>query len=65
MGRITPTVCGPVQYDGFEGLIQRKTQAETEIKAQEEYIQAAATAVRQILQWGGHRVGKAHAGHQK
>ena len=50
-GENNPDCLWPVQYDGFEGLIQRKTQAETEIKAQEEYIQAAATAVRQILQW--------------
>lgn len=50
-GENNPDCLWPVQYDGFEGLIQRKTQAETEIKAQEEYIQAAATSVRQILQW--------------
>ena len=50
-GENNPDCLWPVQYDGFEGLIQRKTQAETEIKAQEEYIQAAATSVRQILIW--------------
>lgn len=50
-GENNPEFLWPVQYDGFEGLLRRKTEAATEMKAQEEYIQAVVTATRQIMQW--------------
>ena len=50
-GENNPDCLWPVQYDGFEGLMRRKTEASTEIKAQEEFVQAVETATRQIMQW--------------
>ena len=50
-GENNPQYLWPVQYDGFDGLLRRKREAEAEIKAQNEFIEAALSSMRQITQW--------------
>ena len=54
-GENNPQHLWPVVYDGFEGLVRRKNEAETEMKAQEEFLAAVISATRQIMQWAVRR----------
>jgi nuclear pore complex protein Nup54 len=55
-GENNPQHLWPVVYDGFEGLVRRKNEAETEMKAQEEFLAAVISATRQIMQWANTEV---------
>jgi hypothetical protein len=50
-GENNPQCLWPVQYDGFEGLLRRKAEAEAEDKAQSQFLDAAQSSIRQIIQW--------------